>query len=313
MFEHKLEEMRRQFSALQQFSQESHLHARALLPGMLNAMQRSIGDLQRLVAELPATAPPRANSDALRAESPVRTNPREGSDRSPSSTEIGEYQERLRALSTDLMLAEERERRRLALDLHDGLSQTIALTQMKVAALRASLRGRSAKALDEIEQLIERTNRSARSISFELSPLVLHELGLEQALHGLVENIQQRYGIRVELEDDGRPKSAEEQTRVILFRAIRELLINAAKHSGARSVRVRLARNGDALEVAVEDDGVGMQPNVEHVRGFGLFGIQERVSYVGGSVRIESAPGRGTRVRICTPLASVAPSRSGAR
>jgi len=230
--------------------------------------------------------------------------------RKKAEREVGLYQERLRSLMTDLLLAEEHERRRLAVDLHDGLSQTIALTQIKLSTLRLSMDGKLDRALDEIEDLIEQTNRAARSISFELSPPVLHDLGLGPALQWLVENIQARYGIEIELEDDGKPKPADEKTRVLLFRSVRELLINAAKHAGARRVRVRLEREQDRLHAAVEDDGVGMEPDVAAVKGSGLFSIQERLNHVGGSMRIESAPGRGTKIRLCAPLASTGTTKA---
>ena len=211
-------------------------------------------------------------------------------------------QERWRALAADLLLAEERERRSLAVDLHDGLSQTIALVRMKLAVLRRSTDAALSRSLDEIERLIDQANQSARSITFELSPPVLHDLGLEPAVQWLIENIRVRYGLEIVLEDDGQPKPADEKTRVILFRSIRELLINAAKHAGARRVHVRLEREEDRLNAAVEDDGVGMEPEAAAVKGTGLFSIRERLSHMGGSMHIESAPGRGTKVRLCAPL-----------
>jgi len=224
--------------------------------------------------------------------------------RKDAEEEVRIYQERLRSLMADLLLAEEYERRRLAVDLHDGLSQTIALTQMKLSALRLALEGKQEAPLDEIEELIGQANQSARSISFELSPPVLHDLGLEPAVQWLVENIQSRYGIEIALEDDGQPKPADEKTRVILFRSIRELLINAAKHAGARRVHVRLHRVKDQLNASVEDDGVGMAVDLVGAQGSGLFSIHERLGHVGGSMRIDSGPGRGTRVHLRAPLAS---------
>lgn len=215
------------------------------------------------------------------------------------------YQERLRALMADLLLAEEQERRRLAVDLHDGLSQTIALAQMKLSALRLSIDANLANSLDEIEKLFEQANQAGRSISFELSPPVLHDLGLEPAVQWLVENIQSRYGIEIVLKDDGQPKPADEKTRVILFRSIRELLINAAKHAGARRVHVYLGREAEMLNAAIEDDGVGMEPDVVRAKGSGLFSIHERLSHVGGNMQIESVPGKGTKIRLCAPIANI--------
>ncbi|MFN0007895.1 MAG: PAS domain S-box protein [Planctomycetota bacterium] len=224
--------------------------------------------------------------------------------RKDAEQEVRTYQGRLRSLMADLLLAEEYERRRLAVDLHDGLSQTIALTRMKLAKLRLALEGRLDGSLAEIESLIDQANHTARSISFELSPPVLQDFGLQPAVQWLVENIQSRYGIEIALEDDGQPKPADEKTRVILFRSIRELLINAAKHAGARRVHVRLQREKDQVNASVEDDGVGMAVDLMGVQGSGLFSIHERLSHVGGSMRIDSGPGRGTKVHLRAPLAS---------
>jgi len=308
----KLELLRRQFTTLQQYAQDPG-QARELLPGVLVDLQRSLEELQTSVAELPDDG---TGSNNVRAEQrkalegfPARQADARLALQHDAEQEVRLHRERLRSLMADLLVAEEHERRRLAVDLHDGLSQTIALTQIKLSALRASMDGRLDKALDEIEELIDQTDRAARSISFELSPPLLHDLGLEPAVQWLVENIQARYGIEIVLEDDGQPKPADEKTRVILFRSIRELLINAAKHAGARRVHVRLEREEDRLNAAVEDDGIGMEPDVAAVKGSGLFSISERLSHVGGSMRIESAPGRGTKIRLCAPLTRATKAR----
>jgi len=212
------------------------------------------------------------------------------------------YQERLRSLMANLLVTEEQERRNLAIDLHDGLSQTIALMQIKLSGLRRCVDARHLPSIDEIASLVDQANAAARSIGFELSPPVLHDLGLEPAVQWLVENIHTRYGIEIVLEDDGKPKPADEKTRVILFRSIRELLINAAKHARARSVHVRLQREEDQLDASVEDDGVGMDVAVAGARGSGLISIHERLRHVGGSMEIESQPGRGTKIRLRAPL-----------
>ena len=227
---------------------------------------------------------------------------RDVSARKQSEQELTVYRERLRATMAELLVAEEQERRRLAVDLHDGLSQTIALTRIKLASLRSSLDEKLGRLLDEAEELVDQTDRAARLISFELSPPILHDLGLEPTLQWLVENLQSRYEIKIELEADGRPTPTDERTRVILFRSIRELLINAAKHARARRVRVCLKREEDYVNAAIEDDGIGMEQEVAAIKGSGLFSIQERMIHVGGSMRIESAPGKGTRVHLSAPL-----------
>lgn len=227
----------------------------------------------------------------------------DATERKRAEQEVRLYQGRVRTLMADVFLAEERERRRLAVDLHDGLSQTIALTQIKLSALRVALHGRQSKSLDEIGALIGETNRAVRTIGFELSPPILHDLGLLPAVQWLVENIQARYGIEIALEDDGAPEAADEKTRVILFRSLRELLINAAKHSKAHRICVSIVRRQDQLDVSVVDDGVGMQPDLVAAKGSGLLSIHERLSHVGGSMLIASAPGRGTTIRLTALLA----------
>ncbi|MBK7644421.1 MAG: PAS domain S-box protein [Planctomycetes bacterium] len=231
--------------------------------------------------------------------------------RKRAEDDLRRNQRRLQALTAELLLTEERERRRLAIDLHDGLSQTIALARIKLASLRPALTDERAMLLDEIGGLIEEADRAARSVSFELSPPMLHDMGLEAALQWLVEHLGARYGIQIVLEDDGLSKSTDERTRVILFRSIRELLINAAKHAGARAVRLRVFREGTRLGVAVEDDGVGMQLGAGDSGGFGLFSIRERMGHVGGSMRIDSAAGRGTRIELRAPLLSGQLSKVG--
>jgi len=281
-----------------------------LLQGVLTRMRRSLEELQVIVAGYSGDEGPGPKAsggghrEPSRAEGPSLPDAHlsEASARKSAEHEVRLYQERLQSLTAKLLLAEEHERRRLAMDLHDGLSQTIALAQIKLSALRTSMHGKLKKPLDEIEALIDQTNRSARAISFELSPPVLHDLGLEPALQWLAENIHARYGIEIVLEDDGKPKPADEKTRIILFRSIRELLINAAKHAKSRRVRVCLQREEDCLNASVEDDGIGMESDVETAKGSGLFSIHERLRHVGGSMRIESTLGHGTKVRLSAPL-----------
>ena len=232
--------------------------------------------------------------------------------------ELAFYKRRLRSMATELLMTEERERRRLAVDLHDGLSQLIALAHMKLAALaRSQANGNGqpggsgaslAKSVEEIRQVIEEAHKAVRSMTFQLSPPVLHDIGLEPALQWLAEDLRQRYGLPVCFEDDGKEKPTDDQTRVVVFRSVRELLINAAKHAAASHVRVSLARSGSTLCAVVEDDGVGMDSERLRAKGSGLFNIRERFGLLGGSVDIESAPGHGTMIRLRAPLPNTKPN-----
>jgi PAS domain S-box-containing protein len=221
---------------------------------------------------------------------------------------------RLRSLMTELLIAEERERRRLAQDLHDGLGQTLALAQIRLSSIRAKGRHRSAatrSTLEELQDLIASADRSARSIGFELSPPSLHQLGLPPALRWLVENLQARYGVCIHFDDGGNARPMNEPLRVVVFRAIRELLINAAKHSGVSDVRLTLRETKDGLLVCVEDEGMGMTEGGEALLGTGLLSIRERLAHVGGTLRIRSAPGHGTSIELEAPCSVGAQEGTG--
>jgi signal transduction histidine kinase len=144
---------------------------------------------------------------------------------------------------------------------------------------------------------------------FELCPPALHELGLESALRSLTKHIGARYEVCIAFEDDGESKPLDESTRNVLFRSARELLINAAKHARARRICVRLERAEDTLRIAVEDDGVGMDPEIGRQRpdaqarsGFGLFSLRERLDHVGARMTIDSVPSHGTTIVLEAPL-----------
>jgi signal transduction histidine kinase len=314
MLQTQLESLRRRICELEQCERE---RASELLPGMIVGIRRAVEELQ-IACSAPGwrermISAPTSSKEVVLAQ--VRRPDALAAVRdAPAATPDAHlYQDRARSLMTALLLTEEQERRRLAIDLHDGLSQTVALAQIKLSALRKSVKGALAKSVSEIQDLVEQANRSARSISFELSPPVLHDFGLEPAVQWLVENIQARYGITIDLEDDGQSKPIDEVTRIMLFRSIRELLINAAKHARASRVNVRLARVQDSLDAVVEDDGVGMELGMVNKDGFGLFSIHERLNHAGGSMRIESTPGRGTKIHLCAPLSNGDAQRAEAR
>ena len=221
------------------------------------------------------------------------------------------YQARLRSLASQLSLTEERERRRIAMALHDRVGQTLAISKMKLGALRQLASSTElAEPLDEIHEFIEEIIRDTRSLTFELSSPILYQLGLEAALEWLAEQTQNRHGILSYFEDDGQPKPLDDDVRVLLFQAVRELLVNVAKHAQARSVKVAMRRDGSDVRIIVEDDGVGFDafsigPHWSEIKGLGLFSIRERLDHIGGQLRIVSTPGHGTQVTLVAPLKRV--------
>jgi signal transduction histidine kinase len=209
-------------------------------------------------------------------------------------------QEQLLSLAAKLSLAEERERRQIATELRDNVGQTMAMIKIKTSALQKQAASTSLSLpLDEVRKLAEQTISFIRSLTDELSPPVLYELGFEAAVEWLVEKHRKRHGIRVELYNDGKPKPLDDDVRVMLFQSVRELLTNVAKHSRAEEVRIILKTEGDRMRVMVEDDGEGFNPSkMSAVDKIGLSSISERLSSAGGRFSLQSEPGRGTRVTL---------------
>ena len=162
--------------------------------------------------------------------------------------------------------------------------------------------------LANLQELLDTAVANTRSITFELSPPVLYQVGLEAAIEWLGDQTQQRHGIMFHYERDRANKPLTENVRTVLFQAVRELFANIIKHSKAANVTVRMNVLEDYLQVMVEDDGVGFDPEgvqwtAERASGYGLFNIKERLEYIGGSLRIDSAPGQGARFQLTVPLA----------
>jgi signal transduction histidine kinase len=221
------------------------------------------------------------------------------------------YQADLRSLASQLTLAEERERRRLAVHLHDQIGQSLALSHIKLEELRTSLgdagSSKLAGEVDYIARLLKQAIEETQSLTFKISPPILYELGLEAALECLTDQFSQQHGVMTYFECDRQPKPLDENLKVLLFQAMQELLTNVVKHAQARSLKVSMWRQGESLRLGVEDDGVGFNPLVPGYRqgkggGFGLFSIKERLRPLGGSLEVKSEPGGGTEVVLSVPL-----------
>lgn len=214
---------------------------------------------------------------------------------------------RLRSLTAEVALAEERDRRGLAVTLHDAVGQTLAAAQMQLGALVPSVRDAAlAGKLSGIQQLLGQALVESRSLMGQLSPAILYELGLEAAVESLAEATERDAGICVGVETEGEAKPMDEEVRVLLFQAVRELLQNVAVHSGARACDVRLRWQDNHVQLSVCDNGVGIEMDASAPHGagdgLGLFALAERFRHIGGSIRTESAPGTGTRTTVLAPL-----------
>jgi signal transduction histidine kinase len=205
-------------------------------------------------------------------------------------------------------VAEEGERRRIASALHDRLGHGLALAKIKLGMLqRAERSGASAGLTGEILGLLDEAIREIRSLTFELSPPVLHELGLEPAIEDLCDRLARASRVRFYCETDPQPRPLAREQRILLYRGLRELLHNIVKHAQARSARVGVHRTGSEIRILVEDDGVGfdvaaLPGPTDTSSGFGLFSVREGLASVGGRLEIDSAPAKGSRIALVAPL-----------
>jgi signal transduction histidine kinase len=218
------------------------------------------------------------------------------------------HRKRLRSLASELSLAEEKERRRIAVGLHDDIGQILYITKMKLEEmLELEFSDDIGESLKEIIENIEHTIQRTGTLTFELSSPILYELGFEAALEMLAEKVYEQYGISSFYEDDNIPKPLDNEARILLYQSVRELLANIVKHAEARNIIISVGKEGDNIRININDDGVGFDISKTNYRaggngGFGLFSIRERLAHLGGRVEFDSTCGSGTRVSLVTPL-----------
>ena len=219
-----------------------------------------------------------------------------------------DYQKKLRLLATELAMAESRERRRLADDLHDRICQILYLCNMKAQEVRGWVADNQGQlVVDEMVGYLEQAIFDSRDLLMEISPPTLKILGLEAALDALGEEIQAKHGLAIVFVNDDRPKHLSDDMKDLVYRAARELVLNAVKHSRAQTVNMSVCREDSLINVTVEDDGVGFEVEQELDPGrnpdrFGLFSIRERLKALGGDLYVDSTPGWGTRACLTAPL-----------
>lgn len=233
-----------------------------------------------------------------------------------AEAEARAHQQRLAALSVELVEAEGRERRRIASVLHDSIGQTLSLARLKLEAAAAP--GESAQPLHEIEALVVEALRQARELTSELSPPVLYELGLVPALRWLAERTAAQNGLVVEVAAESFGQPLPRQAQVVLFETARELVHNVIKHARTERCTIRVGAVGDEVVLEVRDNGRGFDPATGGFQGgshegFGLFSVRERLRRLGGDVEILAQPGTGTRVTVRLPARLPGAGFNGAR
>ncbi|UCG30674.1 MAG: tetratricopeptide repeat protein [candidate division WOR-3 bacterium] len=214
----------------------------------------------------------------------------------------------LRSLAHELSLVEERQRRKIATYLHDDISQALALAALKLQSVREENSiPKIGKALEDVEEIIEHTNERTRSLTFEISPPILYDMGLEPALEWLTGQFSKKHSIECAFSCDQQPKPMHNDTSVLLFQSVRELLTNAAKHARASKINVSVFKKDNVMRIEVTDNGIGFDPDMLKQKttrneGFGLFNLKERLRHMRGKLEISSKVGQGSSVALIAPL-----------
>jgi len=233
---------------------------------------------------------------------------RDISERKGFERELRESRERLRELSASLQAVREEEKARIARELHDELGQALTGLKMDLAQIVAQLKPEQLGIIEQandMKALIESTVASVRRIATELRPLMLDDLGLLPTVEWLVNDFSKRTGIAVELTLPGPEFEPPAELSTALFRVLQEALTNVARHAGADRVRATMTISEQMVQLGVEDNGKGIGARADGApKTFGLLGMQERASMLGGELAVRSTPGAGTSVVMRVPLRS---------
>jgi signal transduction histidine kinase len=260
--------------------------------------------IEKMVAQLDAryTA---LQSSSQQLQEVIGAKEREVIERKAIEADLKKNQRDLQSLASRLLLLEERERKKFSQLLHDHIGQNLTYTRMKLELLRkrssdSEVRESTAELLTLIDQMAQET----RSLTYELSPPLLYEIGLDAALEWLCENFEKRYGLSCAFSGSDVPDRLNVDLRVALFQCARELLFNVIKHAQAKSASVRTAYDNGHVRLIITDDGIGLNHSSPETEsgGFGLFSVRERMHHIGGEVEIDSAEPAGARVVLLLPL-----------
>lgn len=217
------------------------------------------------------------------------------------------YQKELLAAIFEKTKDEEKEKRVLSEVLHDNIGQNLFLATLKLESLRESGAGVDvSRRANEIQAMINEAIRFARTLTTELRPTILYELGFVAAIENLTEEIQARFSITARVDADGDFSRVSVEKSALIYKTLRELLVNVIKHANARNVGISLRSAENVVWIDVSDDGVGIDTlridSAESMDGFGLFLIRERVKYMGGVFEMTSIDSGGTKATISVPL-----------
>jgi signal transduction histidine kinase len=220
-------------------------------------------------------------------------------------TNLAVYRQRLRDVAAGALRAGENERKRMALELHDDTAPTLVALLARLGAARAT-RDSAARdtSLEEVCDDLARAIEGVRRIARALRPPALEEMGVVAAVREQARSVAEASGLRIDVDSDPIDGLLAPEAELALYRVVQEALSNVTRHAAARTARVHIECVADTIVTTVSDDGKGFAVTDERQRterGLGLFGMQERAEYLGGSVDVFSRPGRGTSIRVKIP------------
>jgi two-component system sensor histidine kinase UhpB len=219
---------------------------------------------------------------------------------------LSTYRRRLRGLSSQVITAQEEERKRISRELHDETAQSLTSLLVRLRLLqKAGDLEEVAVAAAELRELTARTLEEVRKLAVELRPTTLDNLGLVAAIEWYSRDYAERLDAAVDFETEGLVGRLHPEVELVVYRVVQEALTNIARHASASEVQIRLVFDDDLVEAVVKDNGVGFdvpEATSTRERGLGLFGMRERVELIGGAFEIRSEPGDGTTIRISVPV-----------
>ena len=223
-----------------------------------------------------------------------------------SLKQIRNYQKKLKDLNTELTLAEEKERRRIAENLHDSLGQTLSLIYIKLSSImNEKLDHHLQQTLHETSELLKNAITESRILTYDLSPPVLYELGLIPAFQWKLEQIGEKFKIKTVLISEFNKIDIKKEFKILIYRIVAELLNNAIKHAYADLIELEVRRTKEFYYITVQDNGIGFirkrNKRVTMKGGFGLMSITERLENIKGNLEIKSGPGKGTKATVRIP------------
>jgi len=223
--------------------------------------------------------------------------------------ELERGQARLRELTTQVIEAQEGERQRIARELHDDTAQILFAQLLRITALKSSSHEAVRQTAETLETQTVEAIEGVRRLALELRPPALDDLGVREALGDLAQRFSENTGTHVDLEVTGSRDRLAPETELVLYRVAQEAVTNIVKHARATEARITLARWPNRVDLTVDDNGAGFDPSDSRPRdsrglGLGLFGMEERVVLVGGSLAIRALIPSGTRIAVSLPIES---------